>query len=64
METYFCQKTKLCLHTAQLNKAYFLSAYSYSLLNLSFGKEQGKDAIKLFPQILFTYIKSQRCPII
>lgn len=45
METRFGQKTKLCLHIAQLNEAYFLSIYSYSLLNLSFGKEQGCNKV-------------------
>lgn len=47
METYFCQKTNLDIHTAQLNEVYFLSIYSYSLSNLSFGKKQGKYVINL-----------------
>lgn len=58
METYSCQKTNLYLHKAQLNEGYFLSTYSYSLSNLSFGKEQDRDIIKYCPLILCIHSKT------
>lgn len=58
METYSCQKTNLYLHKAQLNAGYFLSTYSYSLSNLSFGKEQDRDIIKYCPLILCIHSKT------